>query len=331
METIFKLSLIIPVWNDPVGLQRVIRQAQDLGVFYEVIICDDASDKPIDINSLGLTSDFYERIICLRNSIQRGSGHARNVGLKHATGNYIIFFDSDDLFEHEFIKIVDIVSCQENHSDFDFCIFRHNDTRILSSGGEGTFPAEEQLWQAVNAGEMPRLLREDQVTKLCKIAAYPWNKIYRTAFLRENNLQCTELPVHNDIELHWTSFLTADAILCTSLVGARHFVEEGGARLTNRRSAERLRVFEAFDAVQARLAEMDARRRINFLEPFMSFARNLLRWIADNMDAEYHNGLIERAHKFFLSYLDVDLMTILAYQNPALAEDINDILIRGKL
>lgn len=324
------ISLVIPVWNDPDGLKRLLRQADGFAIFNEVIVCDDASDTGYDFHSWELSPEFQSRLVHLRSEVQRGAGHGRNTGMARASGEYLIFFDSDDIFDEGFLRIVAALEHPANPA-FDFCIFRHHDTRMLALGQTGTFPKEESLWQAVEAEETPRLLTSGQMAKLCSLAAYPWNKIYRTAFLKENSLQCTELPVHNDIELHWTSFLRAEAVLCTSLIGATHFVAMAGERLTNRRSDERIRVFEAFENVRACMAQIHPRRRWQFLEPFMLFARNLMSWIGQNMDEDHHDEMIDRSRQFFLDSIDTDLMTLLAYRNPGLAGSINDLLVQGKL
>ncbi|EQB02447.1 MULTISPECIES: glycosyltransferase family 2 protein [Sphingobium] len=326
-----EISLVIPVWNDPDGLKRLLRQVDAFAIFKEVIVCDDASDNEYDFASWELSPEFQGKIIHLRSEVQRGAGHGRNIGLARATGDYLIFFDSDDLFEAGFLQIVAALAQPDIAPDFDFCIFRHHDSRMLSLGQTGTFSKEEQLWQAVQAEEAPRLLDSSQILKLCSLAAYPWNKIYRTAFLKQHDLRCTELPVHNDIELHWTSFLRAEAVLCTSVIGATHFVAMNGERLTNRRNDERIRVFEAFENVRSCMARIPPARRLRFLEPFLLFARNLMSWIGENMDEDHHDEMIRRSQEFFLDGLDTDLMTLLAYRNPALAGSINTLLAQGKL
>lgn len=326
-----EVSLVIPVRNDPEGLKRLLLQVQDLKVFSEIIICDDASEEAIPLDLWELSSAFRDRISCSRSEHQRGAGHARNSGLQRVSTSHVVFFDSDDLFEDGFLRIVQAINKSQGTEEFDFCIFRHHDSRVLATGGEGSYPKEEGLWLEVEAQERPTPLTPGQSVKLCGLAAYPWNKIYRTDFLRVNDIRCSELPVHNDLELHWTSFLTAKRILCTSIIGATHYVLEDGSRLTNKRDEDRLRVFEAFDAVQARLNLIEPYRRINFLEPFMSFVRNLLIWIRDNMEKEHHDALIKHARRFFLKNIDGDIMTIIAFRNPVLAGSINNIIVNGIL
>jgi len=326
------LSLIIPLWNDAIGVRRILAQAQDFGVFSEIIICDDASDEALQLESWEeLSPAFRNRIVYLRNDVRMGAGHARNMGLSRVTCSHLIFFDADDLFEDDFLRIIADLGAHELGPIADFCIFRHNDTRLLDRGETGSFSKEEKLWEAVGASEELQQLTEKQAAILCGLAAYPWNKIYRTAFLRQHSIRCTELPVHNDIELHWSSFISAEVILCCSILGARHYVAEDGLRLTNNRSEDRLRVFEAFSAICARISHADSNKKINFVEPLMVFARNLISWIKENIEDEHKEELVSRSQRFFLENLDSNRMTLIAYQNPALAHRINNLLIQGRV
>lgn len=294
-----RLSLVIPVWNDRDGLTRLLSQAVEMGVFAEIIIADDASDQDLSPKCLGFPA------VHMRSDERRGAGAMRNLGLDQVTGSHVIFFDSDDLFAPGFAGIAHSIA-QEH---FDFCIFRHNDSRLH----QGTFPSEERLWTLAGAAPIPA---PPYGTALCRLSAYPWNKIYRTDFLRSENIRCTEIPVHNDLELHWASFIVARRILCTTQVGAMHFVGEGGSRLTNRRGAERLRVFEALDAILIRLQSTpDAAA---YTAPLIGFAEELLGWIARNMDEDHHPELDCRARAFFAG-LSPAQMTLAAYADPGLA------------
>ena len=88
------LSIIIPHYNLPRELlERCLHSIISLGLpadEYEVIIVDDGSDNaPTWATSL-------QSNITLKVAQHGGPGHARNVGIEHATGTYIIFVDADD-------------------------------------------------------------------------------------------------------------------------------------------------------------------------------------------------------------------------------------------
>lgn len=91
----YKVSVIIPMYDraDVVGhaLESVFRQSLD-GI--EIIVVDDGSQD----NSVEVVEEYQKehRNIKLFKERHEGPGHARNVGIKNATGKYIVFLDSDD-------------------------------------------------------------------------------------------------------------------------------------------------------------------------------------------------------------------------------------------
>lgn len=322
------ISLVIPTWNDSIGLRRLLEQVRGLKIFSEVIVVDDASEDDLSPAGLGLDVRLFPiPLRYIRLTERRGAGHARNVGLDHVAGSHVIFFDSDDLFGEEIDEIKSAAQAfvKVESEGFDFLIFRHHDSRITE--WRGSFGAEEEYWRKVEATATPRLLLSKEAAQLCRISAYPWNKIYNVNFLRTHKLRCTELPVHNDVELHWSSFITAKRILCTSRIGAEHFVVENGNRLTNRTDADRLRVFEAFKNVLGRLRR--SHNMPHLLEAFTEFASKLIWWIDDNLHSDFRGELETRASRFFLDEYAREQMVLLAYRNPELALRVNEIIVRG--
>lgn len=82
-------SVIISHKDIPELLQRCLNsipQREDI----EVIIIDDGS-KAVPV----LTREDAELVALSENG---GAGHARNIGLQHAKGNWVLFIDADDFF-----------------------------------------------------------------------------------------------------------------------------------------------------------------------------------------------------------------------------------------
>lgn len=101
-----KLSIIVPLYNNEqyIGrcLDSIIRMNQ---IDWECIVVDDGSD-----DGSGKVADDYavsdNRIKCIH-TLNGGVSKARNIGIKEATGNALLFLDSDDwLMEkaEEYIK-----------------------------------------------------------------------------------------------------------------------------------------------------------------------------------------------------------------------------------
>ncbi|GLK63176.1 glycosyltransferase [Paracoccus kondratievae] len=333
-----KLSLVIPVWNDLPGLDRLLRQVSELGVFAEIFVVDDASDEPAGPSTVPAAAAVADRLTWLRSAQRRGAGHARNLALERVSGDHVIFFDSDDLFTKDFPAIVALAAAETR--PFDFLMFRHHDSRVLQNGGSGMLHDDEARWQRACVDRAPKDGTQKQGTIvvppgpaqiLARVSAYPWNKIYRTEFLRSQRIRCTETMVHNDVELHWTSFIMARRILATTMTGATHFVSTGGMRLTNRRNAERLEVFRSFENVLTRLRTAPTAERLGFLHPFTRFASDLLSWVRNNIDAEHHHELRRRTRAFYLSGMNPDWMRLIAFRDPALARRINRSIIEEGL
>ena len=87
-------STIIPTYNRAhllgATLDSVLAQEFDDN---EIIVVDDGSTDNTD----DLLERYSDRIRVLRQS-QQGSGAARNHGIEHARGQYLVFLDSDDLW-----------------------------------------------------------------------------------------------------------------------------------------------------------------------------------------------------------------------------------------
>jgi len=90
------LSVVIPTWNraqlvcDAVNSALVQRNGE-----VEVIVVDDAST---DATAELLEREFGPRIRCIRLEHRRGPGGARNAGARLATGEFVGFLDSDDVW-----------------------------------------------------------------------------------------------------------------------------------------------------------------------------------------------------------------------------------------
>lgn len=101
-KQIINISIIIPVYKVEAYIERCIKSVatqEGIGSAYnlECILVDDCTpDKSMEIAKE--TIKPYENInfICLRHEVNRGCSVARNTGLNCATGEYIMFIDSDD-------------------------------------------------------------------------------------------------------------------------------------------------------------------------------------------------------------------------------------------
>ncbi|MHC4950844.1 MAG: glycosyltransferase [Planctomycetota bacterium] len=107
------VSVIIPTYNRRNLLSEAIESvlSQTLADF-EVIVIDDGSTDGTD-EAVKAIDDPRIRYYYKDNG---GVSSARNAGLDKATGQYIAFLDSDDLYKPEYLKTM--VSALENNPDY---------------------------------------------------------------------------------------------------------------------------------------------------------------------------------------------------------------------
>lgn len=321
------LSVIVPVWNDHAGLRRLLPQLLALPQVGQILISDDASDLPVSPESLELPHLRGDpRIDWLRSDVQKGAGHARNLAFPQVRGDWTLFFDSDDLPLH---GLADLLADLALAPEFDFCIFSHVDSRMRGQGRPGPLDSDEQHWRIVNPKASPMLLDGAQAARLSRVSAYPWNKIYRTDFLRETGIRCTEIAVHNDVELHWRSFFQARRILASRHAGAEHFVVEGGARLTNRSGDERFDVFQALEVVHSDLVA-DGQRAAVYAAAVADFYLGLFHWVGVILPEDRKVRFLRMAQDFLRRRMDVTLFTLIATSDVRLAHRLNLLLSEGR-
>ncbi|HLU61141.1 MAG TPA: glycosyltransferase family 2 protein [Gammaproteobacteria bacterium] len=94
-------SVIMPAWNAAADIEESIRSVMaQTHHALELIVVDDAStDGTREVVERLQKEDARIRLVC--NPVNYGVSLARNHGMEHARGRYLMFLDSDDLWEPE--------------------------------------------------------------------------------------------------------------------------------------------------------------------------------------------------------------------------------------
>lgn len=313
------VSVVIPVWNDVRGAEAAVAKLTEFDCIAEIIVVDDCSNEPVEAN-LDLQAAFARGIGVkfLHLDENKGGGAARNAGLAIVTCPYVIFLDSDDLPTEQYGEILESFLAYDG--PFDFGMFRHIDSRERAKGIEQGLPIDERFWQLLPKAAGAQKMQAAALENMVSVSAYPWNKLYRTAFLRENNIRCTEIPIHNDVEIHWVSFLLAENVLYSHEPGLVHFVNDTGKRITNRRDADRLRVFEALNNVQNVLQSSQA--STGMLLAFWTFYCKLMIWISGNIDQEHVPSFQDANVRFIFENISKAKFQLVSVEDPALSNRI---------
>lgn len=105
------LSIVMPIYNSETHMEGALRSAAPLlGVAAELIVVDDGSTDKSVLKFRQLQREVplpNSRILCREHS---GVSVARNHGLEAATGEYVLFLDSDDWISPELLEAVGVQS-----------------------------------------------------------------------------------------------------------------------------------------------------------------------------------------------------------------------------
>jgi glycosyltransferase involved in cell wall biosynthesis len=98
-NTLFKVSVIIPVYNAEKFLTEAVESAVHLSEVGEVILVEDGSPDNALIICNNLKSKYSKvKVFQHPKGVNRGAGISRNLGIRHASFEYISFLDADDVY-----------------------------------------------------------------------------------------------------------------------------------------------------------------------------------------------------------------------------------------
>lgn len=123
-----KISIIVPVKNMAGKLSNFYTWTVELNTDYELIVVHDLGDLE---TSKELIGHLEKHVICkylYLEDIYGSPGAARNAGLKSATGEWVMFWDSDDV--GQVVAINEWLRMEEN-KEVDFEVFRFTKCNAL--------------------------------------------------------------------------------------------------------------------------------------------------------------------------------------------------------
>ncbi|MCM3116038.1 glycosyltransferase [Neobacillus sp. MER 74] len=172
-----KVSIIIPVYNSEDTLKQCVNSVlQQTYQNIQVILVDDGSnDSSAEICDHFAKTDKRVEVIHMKNS---GVSSARNIGIKCATGEYMLFLDSDDYYDECALeKILNFNGAKE----VDLVIFGYSEIsensckRVIFQSDDKVCSKKEFLIKTLDINwEM--------------YFNVPWNKMYKTRIIKENNI-----------------------------------------------------------------------------------------------------------------------------------------------
>lgn len=163
-----KYTIVIPCYKVAQIIDKLHDMyCRDLCVPYEVIFVDDCSPD----NSYEMLSDKFrlnDNVVVVKTDKNGGPGVARNVGLQHATGEYVLFCDSDDECDLKVLEKPDVLN-----GDYDLAVSPY----IVSRGDN---KKTVDLYSDFS-DEVDRLV-------VAKNDGNPWGKVFKKSIIDQNGI-----------------------------------------------------------------------------------------------------------------------------------------------
>ena len=197
-----KVSVIIPVYNGERYLRECLDSVcgQTLRDIEIICVDDESNDSSCEIIREYMAKDNRVSLYQQKNQY---CGIARNTGFDHADGEYVAFWDCDDIFEPDALESM---YNRSKEVDADLCLCRVNafdDARGIKAARRSDINLKR-----IPAGDWFNRESNENYILNCT-PSNVWNKLYRKAFLDEIGLR---FPPHRNAEdIYFTSI-----VLCTA-------------------------------------------------------------------------------------------------------------------
>ena len=209
MQNNIKITAIVPAYNVEnyiaAALDSLFAQSQR---FHEIIIVDDGSGD----GTGALIEQYRDRAgVKIFHTENGGQGRARNLALAQASGDYVYFFDADDLLNADFVATMG--AALRRNPELDVIYF--SGTSFLDAGCSSDYmPSYDRkidLLYRSGIDATGAMLRRDVYF------ASPCLYLSRTSLWKDNALAFMSI-VHEDEEIILRLSCAAAASLCTSTV-----------------------------------------------------------------------------------------------------------------
>lgn len=187
------ISIIIPVYNTSEYIENCLNSVLNNNrLNYEIILINDGStDK-----SAGICEKYakmYPHRISYIEQTNHGVSFARNVGIKHAKGDWLLFIDSDDQIISKNLYEPDI------NDDIELFIYNycHSDEKVKSV--KNREPYIEEI-KDISLYYEKILFPNSNNGLLYKSYHTPWPKLYRTSIVKSKKIFFPlDLPIGEDM------------------------------------------------------------------------------------------------------------------------------------
>nr|WP_200309234.1 bifunctional glycosyltransferase family 2 protein/CDP-glycerol:glycerophosphate glycerophosphotransferase [Streptomyces adelaidensis] len=234
-----RFSVIVPAYKVQAYLHECLDSVLSQSFTdLELIVVDDASPD----NCRAIAEEFAARDSRVRRPVRlrenAGPGAARNTGMEHARGDYLLFLDGDDTFTPDALQAIADRLKETGEPD----VVVHDFARVSWSGEP---VRNERALQLTEQGPAPFHL--DDRPGLLNVRPVIWNKAYKREFVEDHGFRFTS-GIYEDTAWTYPVLMAAESVatldrVCVHQRGRRH------GSLLGATTRAHFDVFEQYDRV----------------------------------------------------------------------------------
>ena len=200
-----KVSIIVTIYNGEKYLRECLDSIKNQSLREIEIICVDDGSNDNSCNILKEYTEIDNRFMIIRKK-HSNAGDARNVGLKMAHGEYLLFLDCDDYFNK------------------DLCCNAYNKAKLFEA--DIVFFEYETLMEVDNKKQIKRIPLDSNILCNCTFsskqvqknlfqitAPCAWTKMFNRKFVKKNKLKFQSLSNTNDLYFTKTAITQANRMV----------------------------------------------------------------------------------------------------------------------
>jgi CDP-glycerol glycerophosphotransferase len=284
-----RLSVVIPIYNVEEFLEPCLDSllAQTFTDFEAIMVDDGSTDRSAEIAERYVALDERFRLVSQPNG---GLSSARNTGTDHATGELLVFLDSDDMLTENAYELL-VGALDRTGSDF----ATGNVYRLTK-------------WASVQSPFLARAFSETRlnthVTKYRPLLADrpAWNKVWRRSFWDKHRFRFPEGRTYEDTPVTIPAHFLAKSVDVIAEPCYLWRIREGGARSITQRKTDPQSLIDRLTSIQEvseHLAKDGPRGSKRWYDE--SVVADDLRYYVNSLDQaddEYRALFLERVNRF---------------------------------
>ncbi len=283
-----KVSVIIPVYN----VEKYLRECLDSVINQtlkdiEIICVDDGStDSCPAILDEYAYKDNRIKVIHQENG---GLGHARNVGLKYITADYVFFLDSDDFID---VTTLEKMYNKSTSLNLDICVCggKNYDTqtgeyRVMDYSINKKYLPDKDVFSSVEV--------KDSIFHL--FVGWVWDKLYKSSLIIDNNLRFPRYKNTEDTSFTYMALILSDRI--STIEEPLHVYRYSvSTSMSVNRESEPDAFIKAMSLLKSDLEKRNLYEifKTGYISYFVTFSK----WHLETISRNYQEPLYKKIRKF---------------------------------